>query len=130
MNTHEKAVQLFTRETLDELFPPERSDDFFDALYGDAAEGAYDIRLVFRAADPKILHFAFELRRRPGKCLACNVTYGLPQVFTRHPIINLKGLAEALGGLIGWDAKEIRFTLGRTEEHSPELHLIHLSIQR
>ena len=129
MHMHEKAAQVFTREKLDELFPPERSDAFFDALYGDAAEGAYDIRLVFQAAEPNILHFAFALHQRPGKCLACNVTYGLPQVFTRHPLINLKGLAGTLGGLMDWNPEEVRFTLGRTEEHSPELHLIPLRIQ-
>ena len=129
MNMHEKTKQVFTREKLDELFPPERSDDFFDALYGDPAEGAYDIRLVFRAAEPQTLHFAFELHQRPGKCLACNLTYGLPQVFTRHPLINLKGLAGELGRLAGWNEK-LSFQLGRTEESSPELHLIPLRIQR
>jgi len=129
MDMHEKAALVFTREKLDELFPPERSDDFFEAMYGDAAEGAYDIRLVFRAAEPQTLHFAFELHQRPGKCLACNLTYGLPQVFTRHPLINLKGLSGTLGGLMDWKADEIRFTLGRTEEDSAELHLIPLRIQ-
>jgi hypothetical protein len=130
MNMHEKAAQVFTREKLDTLFPLERSDDFFDALYGDAAEGAYDIRLVFRAAESKTLHFAFELHQRPGKCLACNLTYGLPQVFTRHPLINLKGLVGELSGLMGWNTAELTFQLGRTEENSPELHLIPLRIQR
>ena len=130
MNIHEKADQIFTREKLDELFPPGRSDDFFDALYGDAAEGAYDIRLVFRAAEAEALHFAFELRQRPGKCLACNLTYGLPQVFMRHPLIKLKKLAEELGGLMDWNVEKVRFDLGRTEENSPELHLIPLCIQR
>ena len=130
MNMHENAAQIFTREKLDALFPPERSDDFFDAMYGDASEGAYDIRLVFRAAESGTLHFAFELHQRPGKCLACNLTYGLPQVLTRHPLINLKGLAEALGDLAGWKADELNFQLGRTEEHSQELHLIPLRIQR
>jgi hypothetical protein len=130
MDMHENAAQVFTQEKLDALLPPERSDDFFDALYGDAAEGAYDIRLVFRAAESRTLHFAFELHQRPGKCLACNLTYGLPQVFARHPLINLKGLAGALGGLAGWNAEELSFQLGRTEECSPELHLIPLRIQR
>ena len=129
MNMHEKAAQIFTREKLDALFPPERSDDFFDAMYGDASEGAYTIRLVFLSTESRTLHFAFELHQRPGKCLACNLTYGLPQVFARHPLINLKGLAEALGGLAGWNAEELNFQLGRTEEHSQKLHLIPLRIQ-
>jgi hypothetical protein len=127
---HEKAAQTFTREKLDELFPPERSDEFFDALYGDRAEGAYDIRLVFREAGAATLDFAFELRRRPGKCLACTLTYGLPQVFVRHPIINLGGLAGELGALMGWKAGASDVQLGRTEEDSPELHSIPLRIQR
>ena len=46
---------ILTQEFLDELLPPERSDQFFDALYGDASEGAYDIRLepisIFRQPD-------------------------------------------------------------------------------
>jgi len=130
MNTHEKATQVFTRAKLDELFPPERSDAFFDAMYGDASEGAYDIRLVFQAAKADTLHFAFELRQRPGKCLACNLTYGLPQVFTRHPLINLKKLAAELGALMGWNADKLDVTLGRTEESSQELHLIPLRIHR
>ena len=129
MKIHEKATMAFTREKLDELFPLERSDDFFDALYGDAAEGAYDIRLVFRAAEEKTLHFAFELRQRPGKCLACNLTYGLPQVFMRHPIINLKGLAGELAGLLGWNAEALDVQLGKTEENSSALHVIPLRIQ-
>jgi len=130
MNSYEQANQIFTQEKLDELFPPERSDLFFDALYGDAAEGAYDIRLVFRAADAKTLHFAFELHQRPGKCLACNLTYGLPQVFARHPRINLKGLAGELGGLAGWSTESLQYLLGKTEEESQELHIIPLRIQR
>jgi len=130
MNMHEKAAQIFTRERLDELFPPGRSDDFFDALYGDPAEGAYDIRLVFQAAEAETLHLAFELHQRPGKCLACNLTYGLPQVFLRHPLISLKKLVEKLGSLMDWNVESLSFYLGKTEESSPELHLIPLHIQR
>ena len=128
MNTHEKAAMVFTRAKLDELFPPERSDEFFDAMYGDAAEGTYDIRLVFRAAESGALNFAFELHQRPGKCLACNLTYGLPQVFTRHPLINLKKLAAELAALMNWNAEGLDVTLGRTQESSPELHFIPLRI--
>ena len=129
MDMHEKAALAYTREKLDELFPPERSDDFFEAMYGDAAEGAYDIRLVFVKAEAKTLHFAFELHQRPGKCLACNLTYGLPQVFMRHPLINLKGLARELAGLLGWNAETLDVQLGKTEENSSALHVIPLRIQ-
>ena len=37
--------QIFSPTTLATLFPPERSNEFFDALFGDADEGAYDIAL-------------------------------------------------------------------------------------
>ena len=38
---------IFTDNVLAELFPAERSNDFFEALFGDACEGAYDIKLGF-----------------------------------------------------------------------------------
>ena len=127
MNTAEQAAQLFTQQKLDELFPADRADAFFDAMYGAAEDGAYDIRLVFRSARDKSLNFAFELHQRPGKCLACNLTYGLPQVFDRHPIINLKGLAVELGKLAGLTSPACR--LGRTEEKSAQLHCIPFSLE-
>ncbi len=39
---------LFTREALQKLFPATRANQFFEALFGDAVEGAYDIELVFK----------------------------------------------------------------------------------
>ena len=85
---------MFSRTTLRQLFPPQRTDAFFDALFGDASEGAYDIELSFDGYDPhaKTLRFLLNLRERPGCCLACNLTYGLPEVFARHPVIDLKGM--------------------------------------
>ena len=65
-------TQIFTPDYLDEIFPLEKSDAFFEAMYGDAAEGAYDIRLRFEAATPSELHFLLHLEQRPGKCLAYN----------------------------------------------------------
>ena len=41
-------IEIFTRDVLKKLFPKNRSDNFFDALYGDPAEGAYDICLEFK----------------------------------------------------------------------------------
>ena len=40
------VYDVFTPECLNDLFPIQRTNDFFDALFGDAEEGAYDIRLV------------------------------------------------------------------------------------
>ena len=86
---------MFTAEVVQQLLPLQRADQFFEALYGGLEEGAYDIRLVFKRHDPdhNSLEFELELQERPGKCLACNLTYGLPQVFSRHPVLNLKGVA-------------------------------------
>jgi len=77
---------IFTQDVLKKLFPEDRADQFFDALFGDAEEGAYDISLEFKGQSQNKLEFEFHLKQRPGKCLACNLTYGLPQVFSRHGV--------------------------------------------
>lgn len=119
-----------TQAALDALFPKDRADAFFDALYGEAEDGAYDIALTLKDASPDTLHLAFELRQRPGKCLVCSLTYGLPQVFERHPIINLKGLAPQVAALAGWDPTSVTWSLGRTEECGAQLHRIPLTLHR
>ena len=123
-------MAFFSQAELDVLFPPERSDAFFDALYGGAEEGAYDIHLVFHAHEEPVLRLVFELRQRPGHCLACNLTRGLPQVFERHPVINLRGLVEALGKAVGWPVESLWWNLGQTEMRTPELYCIPLAIMR
>ena len=35
---------MFSQEFLTNLFPPERTNDFFEALFGDPEDGAYDIK--------------------------------------------------------------------------------------
>lgn len=123
------TTQLSQRD-LDVLFPAATADAFFEALYGEAEEGAYDISLVFRSGDENTLKLAFELRQRPGKCLVCNLTYGLPQVFQRHPIINLTSLSQRVATAAGWNTDKVHCTLGRTEESSTALHCIPLTITR
>ena len=118
-----------TQAILDEVFPAERTDMFFDALFGGAEDGAYDIRLVPVSESPSHLSLAFELRQRPGKCLACNLTYGLPQVFQRHPVLDVAGTVTQLAGRMGWDSQKVKWTLGRTQEKSREVHHIPLEIQ-
>ena len=119
--------EIFTAEVLAELFPETRTNDFFEALFGDTEEGAYNISLRFSGQADGRLEFLFHLDQRPGRCLACNLTYGLPEVFSRHPIINVKGLVakieEKLGGPNCTDWK-----LGTTREISRELHTIPLTI--
>jgi hypothetical protein len=111
-----------------QIFPRSRADKFFDALYGDSSEGAYDIRLVFAKQSGNTLGFEFHLTQRPGKCLACNLTYGLPQVFSRHPIIDVKGVVEKIGQLMNGQAKVVDWKLGSTREISRSLHVIPLTV--
>jgi hypothetical protein len=113
---------------LAEIFPNHRADLFFDALYGDSSEGAYDIRLVFVKQTGNNLLFEFHLTQRPGKCLACNLTYGLPQVFSRHPVIDVKGVVGKIGQLMNGQGKIVEWKLGSTKEISRSLHVIPLTV--
>ena len=119
---------LFTTEKLAQIFPDNRADLFFDALYGDSSDGAYDIRLVFAKQTENILVFEFHLTQRPGKCLACNLTYGLPQVFSRHPVLDVKGVVEKIGQALGGQDKVVEWKLGNTKEISKSLHMIPLTV--
>ena len=121
--------ELFSAETLDRLFPIERTNQFFEALFGDVDEGAYDIQVRFRQAASDHLFFELHLKARPGKCLACNLTYGLPDVFKRHPIIDLAGLVSQIEDQLGSNQKCRRWTLGMTEERQASLHVIPFTIE-
>ncbi|MEN8142008.1 MAG: pancreas/duodenum homeobox protein 1 [Thermodesulfobacteriota bacterium] len=101
--TSDNFQEIFTDSNLQELFPANRANDFFEALYGDVEEGVYDISLSFGGHDQgsNALHFNLNLTERPGKCLACHLTYGLPEVFSRHPIINIAGMVERIDELLG-----------------------------
>lgn len=118
------AAAIFTNEWARQVFPPERTDEFFEALFGGAEEGAYDIGLRFVGVNADIYEFAFDLRQREGKCLVCNLTYGLPQVFARHPVLNLKGVAEGVAQALGRDASKVSWKLQATRELSAVLHSI------
>ncbi len=126
----ERFKDIFNDETLNKLLPESRSNEFFEALYGDAEEGAYDIRLAFVKADDKNLEFELQLHQRPGKCLACNLTYGLPEVFKRHPLINLNGIVKEIENLAGGDLKIAEWKLGRTKERTRQLHTLPLILSR
>lgn len=116
------AAQIFTPAYLDEVFPPSKTDAFFEALFGDAEDGAYDIRLRFEGHSPEELRFAFHLLQRPGMCLACNLTYGLPQVFSRHPLLAVGKLAQTLCAQV--QAAPASWELTSTREISRSLHVI------
>ncbi|MCP4348958.1 MAG: pancreas/duodenum homeobox protein 1 [Desulfobacterales bacterium] len=120
---------LFTVDIMKNIFPEDRANLFFDALFGDASEGAYDIALEFRECSQDRLEFEFHLKQRQGKCLACNLTYGLPDVFSRHPVINIKGVVQEIDKLVGGQAKCAGWRLGATQEISKELHVIPLTVR-
>lgn len=113
---------IYTQEWCRSVFPPERTNEFFTALFGDPNDGAYDIELVFVRQEGDMLEFSFQLHRRGNQCLACNLTYGLPKVFERHPIINCAGLARAAAAAGGRTLKE--WKLGHTMEESKALHRV------
>lgn len=121
--------KIFTQETLLQLFPAGKANMFFEALYGDTEDGAYDISLEYNSADEESLHFEFHLNQRPGKCLVCNLTYGLPSVFSKHPIIDINGIVEKITSLLG-EKKASAWKLGATHEISRQLHVIPLTISQ
>ncbi|MFV0438894.1 MAG: pancreas/duodenum homeobox protein 1 [Desulfopila sp.] len=121
-------AEIFTADTMTRLFPSERSNEFFEALFGDASEGAYDITLGYRNVSEDRLVMELELHERPGCCLACNLTHGLPQVFSRHPIIDINGLVKEIDALLGDQITCGEWQLGQTEQRSQSMHVIPLTI--
>ena len=119
---------LFTPDVLKQLFPADRSDRFFDALYGDAEEGAYDIRLEYAGSRENRIQFILRLTQRPGKCITCSLTYGLPEVFSRHPVINIAGLVQNIESRLNGKVRCVGWQLGSTREISNDVHAIPLDI--
>jgi hypothetical protein len=119
---------IFSKEVLTEIFPGEKADQFFELLYGDVDEGAYDIKLSYNGYQSGQLEFIFNLIRRPGKCLACNLTYGLPQVFSRHPTLDIEGLVQKFQQIMEQKAEITHWQLGETREISRDLHVIPLKV--
>jgi len=119
---------VFNMNAMAQIFPADRSDLFFNALFGDSREGAFDIQLEYDGSRKKQLSFIFKLRQRAGKCLACNLTYGLPQVFKRHPVIDIRGIIKNIEKRLGDGLHCERWELGTTRELSQELHVIPLTV--
>jgi hypothetical protein len=119
---------LFSAKNLLEIFPKERADEFFEALFGDAEEGAYDISLAYVGSDGKTISMELQLFERPGHCLACNLTQGLPTVFSRHPVINVAGIVRDIDKLLAGKARCKDWSLGYTKQKSKGLHAIPLTI--
>ncbi|THB74213.1 MAG: pancreas/duodenum homeobox protein 1 [Desulfobulbaceae bacterium] len=124
----DKYQELFTEADCSNIFPASRSNEFFEALFGDADEGSYDIELAYAGSTPDTLQFELLLHERPGHCLACNLTQGLPQVFNRHPIIDVSGIVEKVNKMIGDQVNTGEWSLGYTQQKSSSLHAIPLTI--
>ncbi|MDY0132287.1 MAG: pancreas/duodenum homeobox protein 1 [Desulforegulaceae bacterium] len=121
--------KIFSSEVLNEIFPSEKSDKFFEALFGDTEDGAYDISLKFREENGQEIVFDFNLDQRPGKCLVCSLTYGLPTVFAKHPVININEIVEKIASKIGKSDLKPEWELGKTISLSKEKHLIPLRLK-
>ncbi len=120
--------QVFNRDVMKKMFPSDRADNFFDALLGDPADGAYDISLEYKGFRENELAFEFQLKERPGKCLSCSLTYGLPNVFSRHPIIDVDGVVKNIDSLLNGSKRAANWNIGNTREKSRQLHVIPLTI--
>ena len=125
----EALESLFTDNILTRLFPEEKADQLFETMFGDSSEGAYNIALSFEGLKDDTLKFHFNLHRRPDKCLACNLTYGLPHVFSRHPVIDAQGLVNDIEKILNGMAKCKEWVLHETREISSDLHVIPLAIK-
>ncbi|EFI33062.1 conserved hypothetical protein [Desulfonatronospira thiodismutans ASO3-1] len=128
MSNNKSVEEILTPEVLQQIFPPSRADDFFEALYGDPGEGTFDIQLMLAGNAGDRLDMEFRLKQRSGKCMACNLTYGLPQVFSRHPVIDLPGLMKEINALLPQGMQATDWKLGSTREVSSELHIIPWSL--
>lgn len=124
----DRFASVFTAEKLSAIFPSDRADRFFEALLGDCDEGAYDIALYFAGTWDNELHFEFQLKERPGKCLSCSLTYGLPHVFSRHPIIDIPSVVKAIDQLLDGQGRCGAWRVEATREASRQQHVIPLII--
>ncbi len=124
----DRFTSIFNPEMMAAMFPPDRADQFFEALLGDRDEGAYDIALVYNGARENALHFAFQLTERPGKCLSCSLTYGLPHVFSRHPIIDIASVVREIDQMLDGHGHCGQWRVEATREISRQMHVIPLII--
>jgi hypothetical protein len=126
--TVQEYDEVFDERQMKSIFPETVADSFFDALLGDPSEGAYDIDLAFDKAQDDRIVFQFRLSKRPGKCLRCSLTYGLPEVFSRHPVINIKEIVRKISGLLQGKGTIDHWELGKTHEINDGLHIIPLTV--
>jgi hypothetical protein len=123
-------ADLITDDFLREIFPPGKANSFFEALYGGAEEGAFDIHLISQGFDEgrSMLLLGFRLTERPGKCMACSLTYGLPPVFKRHPVIDVRGIVEKIAGSLSPHWNVMQWDIGATQTIESNVNIIPLGL--
>lgn len=131
MDEKDVIRQIISDEFLEELFPEGRADEFFEAIYGGVEDGAFDIALKFCGFDEKRreLFLEYRLTERPGKCMACSLTRGLPSVFERHPIIDINGSVRRIDKKLGAGWEVMEWTVGATSPIAPKVNVIPLCIK-
>ena len=124
----EKVETIFDPSVLRDLLPREQVESFFEAFYF-GEEPAYDLNLGFSGQKGDHLVFELRLTPRPGQCLKCNLTWGLPKVFANHPGLNLAGVVERIQQRLPDGYRVESWQLGSTEERNSELHVIPLIVR-
>ena len=97
--TTDTIKTVLTKENLEKIFPRQRANDFFEALFGDADEGAYDIELAYREHNGSTLVMDLLLRR----LLDLGIRLARPGEFSERAFLNGKldlAQAEAVADLI------------------------------
>jgi hypothetical protein len=84
--------------------------------------------MAFGFGSKNHLKFELALSARPGRCLAGNLTWGLPNVFARHPVIGIEGIVERICALLNGGNRPASWELGQTRKVTKELHVIPLRI--
>ncbi len=118
--------KLLGPETLNELLPRQNVESFFESFYF-GEEPAYDLSLGFGGISGDLLRLELLLKARPGQCLACNLTWGLPEVMAKHPMLDLAGMIKRLEEKLAVNVAS--WELGPTEERGADLHVIPILVR-
>jgi len=120
---------MFSEEWIKGLLPRKKIEAFFEAFYF-GEEPAYDLELGLGevSLEQKRIRLDLRLLARPGRCLACNLTWGLPPVLEKHPLLNLEEIVRRIEERLPEGLKVKNWELGAVREINSELHVIPLWI--
>ena len=60
--------------------------------------------------------------------MSCSLTYGLPHVFSRHPVIDVAGLVNEIDQMLDGTYRCGAWEMGRTQEIDRSSHAVPLKI--